>query len=127
MYPQSMFWAKIRKTSHFFICKIIFFTAMKNCSILHGDVFVMTSSNLQESLLTAHTLSVCNLLNFVEIVAYFYIQGICTSWFIRLFMNSCILSSSAVPLFLNNSRKIGNISGDDSSVLFFNGPGNSRL
>ena len=42
MYPQSMFQAKIRKKKNtIFHLKIIYFTAVKNCSILHGRVFVM--------------------------------------------------------------------------------------
>ena len=40
MYPQSMFSAK-KKTYTFFHLKIIFFTALKNCSKLHGRVIVM--------------------------------------------------------------------------------------
>ena len=40
-YPQSMFWAKIRKKSHFFHLKITILTAAKYCSILHGHVCVM--------------------------------------------------------------------------------------
>ena len=41
MYPQSMFSAKIKKNITFFHLNIIFFTTKKNCSILHGCVFVM--------------------------------------------------------------------------------------
>ena len=43
MYPQSMFWAKIRKLLTFFHLKIINFTAVKYCCILHGRVCVMFS------------------------------------------------------------------------------------
>ena len=38
MYPQSMFWAKIRKNIIFFHLKINIFTAVKYCCILHGRV-----------------------------------------------------------------------------------------
>ena len=38
-----MFWAKIRKISHFFHLKITFYTAVKYCRILHGHVCVMCS------------------------------------------------------------------------------------
>ena len=41
MYPHIMFLAKIRKNITIFHLKIIVFTAVKNCSILHGHVFVM--------------------------------------------------------------------------------------
>ena len=48
VYPQSMFWAKIRKTSQFFIWKLWFLQpwnlSMKYCCILHGRVFVMSVS-----------------------------------------------------------------------------------
>ena len=41
MYPQSMFWSKNKKNITIFHLKIIDFTAVKYCSILHGRVFVM--------------------------------------------------------------------------------------
>ena len=40
MYPRSMFWAK-NEHFHFFHLKIIVFTAVKNCCILHGRVIIM--------------------------------------------------------------------------------------
>ena len=40
MYPQSMFRAKIRKISDFFLLKIFIFDNFKNLCILHGHVFV---------------------------------------------------------------------------------------
>ena len=40
MYPQSMFWAKIRKISIFFLMKFSIFATEKNY-ILHGKDFVM--------------------------------------------------------------------------------------
>ena len=42
MYPQTMFWAKIRKISFFFLMKFFIFYNFKNLCILHGHVFVMT-------------------------------------------------------------------------------------
>ena len=42
VYPRSMFWAKIRKISHLFHLKVIIFTTVKYCSILHGHVCVMS-------------------------------------------------------------------------------------
>ena len=41
MYPQSMFWAKIRKISKFISWKFSIFKAKKNLCLLHGHVFVM--------------------------------------------------------------------------------------
>ena len=41
MYPQSMLRAKIRKNITFFHLKIIIFTAVKYCSILHGRICVI--------------------------------------------------------------------------------------
>ena len=41
MYPQSMFLAKSMKNIKIFHLKIIAFTAVNNCCILHGRVFVM--------------------------------------------------------------------------------------
>ena len=38
---RSMFWAKIRKISHFFIWKLQFLKTVKYCSILHGHVCVI--------------------------------------------------------------------------------------
>ena len=38
MYPQSMFWAKVRKKSFFFHLKITIFTAVKYHNIMHGRV-----------------------------------------------------------------------------------------
>ena len=46
MYPQSMFWAKIRKNVISFHLYIIISTAVKYCSILHRRVCVMRGSNL---------------------------------------------------------------------------------
>ena len=44
MYPQSMFWAKIRKNIKIFPMKSLIFTDEKNFCILHGQVFVMGSN-----------------------------------------------------------------------------------
>ena len=42
MYPRSMFYVKIRKNiAIFFHLKIMILTAVENCSISHGRVFVM--------------------------------------------------------------------------------------
>ena len=41
MYPQSMFLAKIRKLSNFFLLKIFILYNLKILCILHGHVFVM--------------------------------------------------------------------------------------
>ena len=41
VYPQSMFWAKIRKISKFFSGKFFIFYNFKNLFILHGHVFVI--------------------------------------------------------------------------------------
>ena len=41
MYPQSLFWAKIRKTSKFFQWKFSFLQQKKKFCILHGRVFLM--------------------------------------------------------------------------------------
>ena len=51
MHLKSMFREKIRKIAFFHI-EIIFFTAVKNCSSLHGRVLVMTSNfmGLQSSI-----------------------------------------------------------------------------
>ena len=46
-----MFWSKNKKTYHMFYLKIIDFTAVKYCSILHWHVFVM------KSLLVSHCVS----------------------------------------------------------------------
>ena len=40
-YPQSMFWSKNKKNIRIFHLKIIVFTAVKYCCILHGHVGVM--------------------------------------------------------------------------------------
>ena len=41
MFLQSMFWAKIRKISSFFLLKIINFYNLRKICILHGRVFIM--------------------------------------------------------------------------------------
>ena len=41
MYPQSMFWSKNKKNIKNCHLKIVIFTAVKYCCILHGRVFVM--------------------------------------------------------------------------------------
>ena len=43
--PNPCFRAKIRKISRFFYLKIIVFTALINCSILHRRVCVMCNFN----------------------------------------------------------------------------------
>ena len=66
MYPQSMFLAKIRTYNNFHL-KIIVFTAVKYCSILHRHVCVMiidfdinqTGSAIFYSLVCSFCLSVC--------------------------------------------------------------------
>ena len=49
VYPQSMFWAKMRKNIAFSYVKIISFTAVKYCNILHGHVCVMQTVELKGS------------------------------------------------------------------------------
>ena len=46
VYPQSMFGAKIRKKLKKNHLKMNIFTAVKNCCILHGHVFVMVCFQL---------------------------------------------------------------------------------
>ena len=59
MYPQSMFLAKMRKNIKKFHLKIIIFTYMKYCSILHGHVCVMEA--LKDPVFNYDiALSVCN-------------------------------------------------------------------
>ena len=41
MYPQSVLSQKKEKTITFFSYENYLFTAMKNCSILHGLIFIM--------------------------------------------------------------------------------------
>ena len=44
MYPQSMFWSKNKKNIKKFLQKMFMFYSFKNPCILHGQVFVMNSS-----------------------------------------------------------------------------------
>ena len=57
-----MFGAKIRIILHFFHLKIIFFTTVKNCSIMHGRVFVMI----------LHAMSSANVVNKVNVTKLHY-------------------------------------------------------
>ena len=41
VYPQSIIWAKKEENITIFHLKIIILTAVKNCYVLHGHVFVM--------------------------------------------------------------------------------------
>ena len=45
VYPQSVFWVKIRKISE----KFSFFYNFKNLCILHGHVFVIMDGDLSEA------------------------------------------------------------------------------
>ena len=56
VYPQSMFWAKIRKISSVLrLVKFFNFYNRKNLCILHGQVFIMQCSSTSRSSSTART------------------------------------------------------------------------
>ena len=68
MYPQSMFLGQNKKNIKIFHLKIIIFTAVKICCILHGRVFVMMYSKEADHQCQHCSESACNINEIMSIV-----------------------------------------------------------
>ena len=71
---RTMFCAKIRKNITIFHLKIIIFTAVKNCCILHGRVYVISES-ANESI-DLEVIKLCSCLTHLSIKCIMLLSGL---------------------------------------------------